>query len=79
MQDTQQNFAPPKGWGEDEQAEANRQTASLAGLAVTLALVAGSLFLIQHLAATSRMEDCLLSGRTNCAPVTAKVNLTRVR
>ena len=53
-----------------EQADANRQTASLAGLAVTLALIVLGLFLVHQLQAKSRMEDCLMSGRTNC-PVMA--------
>lgn len=53
--------------GADPDAEAERQTASLAGLAVTLALVAGCLFLIQHLAASARVEDCLMAGRADCS------------
>lgn len=50
----------------EEQADADRQTASLAGLAVTLALIVLGLFLVHALQAKSRIEDCLLSGRTNC-------------
>ena len=52
----------------DEQAEADRQTASLAGLAVALLLVVMGLFLIQQLEAKSMLEDCLLSGQTQCMP-----------
>jgi hypothetical protein len=51
---------------EDEEASADRQTKSLAGLAVSLFLVVVSLGLIQVLHKKSCMEDCLLSGRTNC-------------
>ena len=51
---------------EDDQAGANRQTASLAALAVTLFLVVVALALVNHLRYTSTVEDCLLSGRTNC-------------
>ena len=51
---------------EDEQAEANRITGSLAGLALALLLVVVGLFLVQNLATKARLEDCLLSGRTNC-------------
>lgn len=50
----------------DEAAEANRLTASLAGLAVALMLVVAGLFLIQHLRDKERIEDCLMSGRFNC-------------
>lgn len=57
-------------YDEDEQAEADRQTASLAGLAFALALVVLGLFLIRELHAKAVLEDCLLSGRSNCMIVT---------
>ncbi len=50
----------------EEQREANRQTASLAAVAVTLLLLILGLFLVRELTAKSRIEDCLLSGRRNC-------------
>jgi hypothetical protein len=56
---------------EDEQAEANRVTMSLASLAFALLLVVVGLFLVQHLAAKAKVEDCLLSGRMNCDAVLA--------
>ena len=51
---------------EDEQAEANRVTSSLAGLAFALLLVVAGLFLVQQLRDKAQIEDCLLSGRLNC-------------
>lgn len=54
--------------------EENRFTASLAGLAVALLLVVVGLYLIQKLAASSKLEDCLLQGRTNCAPIEVPAN-----
>lgn len=56
--------------GEDETAEENRLTASLAGLVVALVLVVAGLFLVQHLRQKALIEDCLLSGRINCDAVT---------
>lgn len=50
----------------EEQRDANRQTASLAAVAVTLLLLVLGLFLVHELTAKSRLEDCLLSGRRNC-------------
>ena len=50
----------------DEAAEANRLSASLAGLAMALMLVVAGLFLIQHLSDKARIEDCLMSGRLDC-------------
>jgi hypothetical protein len=50
----------------DDEKAANRQTASLLGIAVTLLLLVVGLFLVQQLGASSRIEDCLMSGRSNC-------------
>ncbi len=53
---------------------ADRQTASLAGMAVALALVVAGLFLVHQLHMKSAIEDCLMSGRLNCEilPVSAR-------
>jgi hypothetical protein len=51
---------------EDDQAGANRQTASLGGLALVLLLVIVCLLLVRELQYKSTVEDCLLSGRSNC-------------
>lgn len=51
---------------EDEDA---RFTTSLAGLAVALFLAILGLYLLQALAAESRLEDCLLQGRMDCVPI----------
>ena len=50
---------------EDEDA-ANRQTASLAGMAVTLLLLAVGLFLVHELHAKAAIEVCLMAGRIHC-------------
>ena len=51
---------------DEQEAEANRVTQSLAAMAFALVLVVAGLFLVQHLASKARLEDCLLSGRSNC-------------
>jgi len=51
---------------DDDDDGADRQTASLAGLAVALLLVVIGLFLVRTLHAKCVVEDCLLSGQTNC-------------
>jgi hypothetical protein len=61
-------------FAEEDQEGADRQTASLAGLAVTLLLVVIGLFLIHTLHAKCVVEDCLLSGRTNCDAVLLSVH-----
>jgi len=55
----------------DDEAAANRQTASLGGVAISLFLIVVGLFLVHELRAKAQLEDCLLSGRTNCVVLTA--------
>ena len=57
--------------GEDDRAEENRLTLSLAGLALAMALVIVGLSLFTHLRDKARVEDCLLAGRLNCDAVLA--------
>ena len=51
---------------EDDEAGSNRQTASLAAMAVVLLLVVVCFALFQELRYKATIEDCLMSGRTNC-------------
>ena len=48
------------------QSEAERQSTSLAALALTLLLVVIGLYLIDTLRAKASEEDCVLSGRSVC-------------
>ena len=48
---------------------ANRQTVSLAGLAVTLAVLVVCIFLVRQLAHATKVEDCLMAHRLNCDKV----------
>ncbi|HEX3537223.1 MAG TPA: hypothetical protein VHU15_10690 [Stellaceae bacterium] len=54
----------------EEQEEA-RRTAALMGFIVVLVLAIAGLLLMRELAKKSRLEDCLMSGRSNCAPIEA--------
>jgi len=49
----------------DPEQGGNRRTA-IAGLAIAVALLVMGLWLAHELTATSKMQDCLMSGRTNC-------------
>lgn len=42
---------------------------ALIGLLIALLLVLGGLFLIRVLGRAGRLQDCVMSGRTNCAPI----------
>jgi hypothetical protein len=56
---------------EDEQAGADRRTGALVVLVVILVLAIIAVFLVRELRKKSELEDCLMSGRTNCAPIEA--------
>ena len=43
---------------------------AVVGLGLILMLILGVLFVVQHLRRTAAMQDCVASGRTNCAPIT---------
>jgi hypothetical protein len=53
---------------DDQQGDSNRRGAVIGAVAV-VALLAIGLFLAHQLSSSARMQDCLLSGRTNCAPI----------
>jgi hypothetical protein len=55
----------------DPEAERRRNRANVAALIFAAILIAVGWMLVQKLGASGRMEDCLMSGRTNCAPINA--------
>jgi hypothetical protein len=46
-----------------------RRSAALIGLIIILGLAIAGVVLVRELRERSRIEDCLMSGRTNCAPI----------
>jgi hypothetical protein len=46
-----------------------RRTAALMGLIIVLSLAIAGVVLVRDLIKESAIEDCLMSGRTNCAPI----------
>jgi hypothetical protein len=55
----------------DPEQGGNRRGA-MAGLAVAVVLLAVGLWLAHALTASSKMQDCLMSGRTNCNVIPAQ-------
>jgi hypothetical protein len=51
---------------EDQDDERARRRTHLIGLLVIVLLVLGGLWLSNVLGAASRIQDCVMSGRTNC-------------
>jgi hypothetical protein len=52
-----------------EQEDEARRTAALLGFIVILLLAIAGVVLVRELRAKSQLEDCLMSGRSNCAPI----------
>ena len=50
----------------DEPDQGRNRRPAIAGLAIAVVLLALGLWLARELTAASKMQDCLMSGRTNC-------------
>lgn len=60
--------AAQQGSARSPRARGPRWTAFV-GLLITLLLVLSGIFLIRDLTRAGRLQDCVMSGRTNCAPI----------
>ena len=52
-----------------ESDQGGNRRGAIAGLVIAVVLLAAGLWLAHALTGTSRMQDCLMSGRTNCNPI----------
>jgi len=57
-----------RGLRQDDEA---RRTAALMGFIVILVLAIAGVVLVRELRKNATLEDCLMSGRRNCAPIEA--------
>ena len=48
------------------QGDGDNRRGALAGLVIAVVLLAVGIWLARDLSAASKMQDCLMSGRTNC-------------
>jgi heme/copper-type cytochrome/quinol oxidase subunit 4 len=53
----------------DNDPEPTGRYRALVGLVVIVLLVVAVLFVMHRLEQSAKMQDCLASGRTNCAPI----------
>jgi hypothetical protein len=53
----------------DQDEQDRRRRGSLIALAAVVALFVVSWILVRELHQSEKLQDCLLSGRTNCAPI----------
>jgi hypothetical protein len=58
----------PSG-GDEPGIPRDSRRAALVGLIVTLLLVTGGVVLVHILGRAAKLQDCVMSGRTNCAPI----------
>jgi hypothetical protein len=58
----------------DDKRSTGDQRKALAGLAIAVVLLLVGWWLARELTAASRMQDCLMSGRTNCNQVDVPAN-----
>ena len=56
---------------DDESEAPDSRRGALIGFGVVLLLIVGGLVLSHLLRSTSQVQDCVMSGRTNCAPIEA--------
>lgn len=64
-------FVPGRDYEPEMPRVPDPRRAALVGLLVTLLLVLGGLLLIHVLGRAARLQDCVMSGRTNCAPISS--------
>lgn len=55
--------------GDDHDDGGGNRRGALIGLAIAVVLVIAGYYLTTALRNQGRMEDCLMSGRSNCAPL----------
>jgi hypothetical protein len=50
----------------DKHGDGENRRGAFAGLVIAVVLLAVGIWLARDLSAASKMQDCLMSGRTNC-------------
>jgi hypothetical protein len=55
----------------DENDQDQSRSRALIGLVIVAVLVVAAVYLVHALRKESQLEDCLMSGRSNCAPIEA--------
>jgi hypothetical protein len=55
----------------DSEEPGDRRSAGLIGIIVILVLAILAVVLVREMGRQSTVQDCVMSGRTNCAPIEA--------
>jgi hypothetical protein len=64
-------FLPRNSEGREIPRAPDPRRAAVIGLVITLLLVLGGWLLTRVLDRAAKLQDCVMSGRTNCAPIDA--------
>ena len=48
------------------QSDGDNRRGAIAGLVIAIVLLAVGIWLVRDLSAASKLQDCVMSGRTNC-------------
>ena len=67
-----EGLAKYEGGAEQDDNDRHRMIVNLAALAFTVALAIAGIWLAIQIADMRKNQDCLLSGRRNCAPIDVK-------
>jgi len=60
------------GWrmaDREDPPQGGNPNAALAGLGIAIVLLAVGVWLAKELTSASKIQDCLMSGRSNCDPI----------
>jgi len=55
-------------------SQGGNQRGAVVGLVIVVVLLAVGWWLARELTSASKMQDCLMSGRTNCNPIDSTAN-----
>jgi hypothetical protein len=61
----------PGGPSEDDGGSPDGRRGALIGLVVVVLLVLAAIFIAHRVKQGADIQDCVMSGRNNCAPITA--------
>jgi hypothetical protein len=61
--------APPSGGDDSEPSHPRWRYASLVTVAIVVLLAVAGWLLVQRMVSDAKLQDCVMSGRKNCAPV----------
>ena len=50
----------------DDTEQSNNRRGAIAGLVIAIVLLVVGIWLARELTAASKLQDCVMSGRTNC-------------